>query len=87
MIGPTVTQVLLAFGAGTIFYIIRRVTGSLIWAMVRHGLWDFSTFALGRRTPAAFAALGDTMEIIAIVVALMGVGFVIKGADERTARD
>lgn len=86
-VGPTVAQVLLAFGAGTIFYIIRRVTGSLIWAMVLHGLWDFSTFALGRGTPAAFAALGATMEIVAIVVALVGVGFVIKGADERTARD
>ncbi|KAA9110403.1 CPBP family intramembrane glutamic endopeptidase [Microbacterium rhizomatis] len=82
-IGPTVQQVGLAFGAGTIFYILRRVTGSLIWAMVLHGLWDFSTFGLGHGTPGPFFALGGTLEIIAIVVAFIGVAFVIRGADER----
>ena len=82
-IGPTIQQVVLAFGAGTIFYILRRVTGSLIWAMVLHGLWDFSTFALGHGTPGPIAALGGTIEIIAIVLALISVAFVIRGADER----
>ncbi|TQJ30635.1 CPBP family intramembrane glutamic endopeptidase [Microbacterium sp. SLBN-146] len=82
-IGSTVQQVALAFGAGTIFYILRRVTGSLIWAMVLHGLWDFSTFALGRGTPGPFFALGGVIEIAAIVLALVSVAFVIRGADER----
>lgn len=82
-IGPTVQQVVLAFGAGTIFYILRRVTGSLIWAMILHGLWDFSTFALGRGTPGPAAALGGALEIVAIIVAFVGVAFVIRGADER----
>lgn len=31
-LGPTLQQVALAFGGGTIFYILRRVTGTLIWA-------------------------------------------------------
>ncbi|TDN92623.1 hypothetical protein EV279_2149 [Microbacterium sp. BK668] len=82
-IGPTIQQVAFAFGAGTIFYILRRVTGSLIWAMVLHGFWDFSTFALGRGTPGPLAALGGGIEIVAIVIALSSVAFVIRGADEQ----
>jgi membrane protease YdiL (CAAX protease family) len=82
-IGPTIQQVAFAFGAGTIFYILRRVTGSLIWAMILHGLWDFSIFALGRGTPASLAVLGGVIETIAIVIALASVAFVIRGADEK----
>lgn len=83
-IGPTIQQVALAFGAGTIFYVLRRVTGSLIWAMVLHGFWDFSTFAVGHGKPGPFYAFGGILEIAAIIVALVGVAFVVRGADERT---
>ena len=41
----TIGQVFTAFLAGTVFYILRRTTGSLVWAMLLHGLWDFSVFA------------------------------------------
>ncbi len=82
-VGSTLQQVGLAFGAGTIFYILRRVTGSLVWAMVLHGLWDFSTFGLGHGTPGPLFALGGFIEIAAIVVAFVGVAFVIRGSDER----
>lgn len=82
-VGPTLQQVALAFGAGTIFYVLRRVTGSLIWAMILHGLWDFSTFALGQGTPGPYFAFGGVLEIVAIVLALIGVAFVVRGADER----
>lgn len=82
-LAPTLQQVALAFGAGTIFYILRRVTGSLIWAMVLHGLWDFSTFAVGHGTPGPLAGFSSILEIVAIVVALASVAFVIRGADER----
>lgn len=84
-IGPTITQVILAAGAGTIFYVLRRVTGSLIWAMILHGFWDFSTFAVGHGEPGPLAALGGTIEIIAIILALVGVAFVVRGADEHLA--
>ena len=82
----TLRQVIFAFGAGTIFYILRRVTGSLLWAMVLHGLWDFSTFGVGRGTPGPLAALSGVLEIAAIVIALVAVAFVIRGADERILR-
>lgn len=82
-IGPTLQQVVFAFGAGTVFYVLRRVTGSLVWAMVLHGLWDFSTFALGHGVPGPLSILSGVLEIIAIIIALVGVAFAIRGADER----
>lgn len=82
-LAATLQQVVFAFGAGTIFYILRRVTGSLIWAMVLHGFWDFSTFAVTHGTPGPFVALGATFEVISLVLAFVGVAFVIRGADER----
>ncbi|WP_248152823.1 CPBP family intramembrane glutamic endopeptidase [Microbacterium aoyamense] len=82
-IGPTLQQVAFAFGAGTIFYILRRVTGSLVWAMVLHGFWDFSTFAVTHGTPGPLAASSGILEITAIILAFIAVAFVIRGADER----
>ena len=29
---------------GSAFYILRRYYGTLVWAMVLHGLWDMSIF-------------------------------------------
>ena len=82
-LGPTLNQVVFAFIAGTVFYVLRRVTGTLIWSMLLHGLWDFSTFSLGHGTPSALAGIGPTFEIVAGVLALIFVAFVIRGANER----
>ena len=46
-VGETLPQIGQAFLHGLLFYILRRVTGSLIWAMALHGAWDFSVFSLG----------------------------------------
>ncbi|WP_235480265.1 CPBP family intramembrane glutamic endopeptidase [Leifsonia sp. Leaf264] len=82
-LAPTLQQVGLAFLGGTVFYILRRTTGTLIWAMVLHGLWDFSTFAVGHGTPGPFAAFGGILNIIAGVLGLIVVAFVIRGSSER----
>lgn len=82
-LGLTTTQVGMAFLGGTVFYILRRTTGTLIWAMVLHGLWDFSTFAVGHGTAGPLAALGGTVDLVAGVLGLIVVAFVIRGADER----
>jgi membrane protease YdiL (CAAX protease family) len=37
-------QVLLTFVMGSGFYVIRRMSGTLILPMVLHGLWDSSLF-------------------------------------------
>jgi membrane protease YdiL (CAAX protease family) len=84
--GPTLQQIVFAFLAGTVFYILRRVTGTLIWAMVLHALWDFSTFASGHGAPSPFAGLSVIAQIPAFALALIAVAFVIRGAAERTDR-
>ncbi len=80
-IGTTLVQVLMASASGTAFYILRRVTGSLIWAMLLHGLWDVSVFAVGH------APIGPALvNVLAPVVGVLALGvvyWVIKGTDEK----
>lgn len=82
----TLNQVAVAFLGGTVFYILRRTTGTLIWAMVLHGLWDFSTFAVGHGTPGPFFAFGGVVNLVAGGLGLAVVAFVIRGSDERLPR-
>ena len=64
--GPAATaQVAFAFGGGTILYLTRRLTGSLIFAMLLHGIWDFSSF-LGEP-----AAITSAFPFINLIVALV----------------
>ena len=82
-LGPTLQQMVFAFVAGTMLYILRRTTGTLVWAMVLHGLWDFSTFAVGHGESSAIVGLSVIVQIIGAVLAFVGVAFVIRGAEER----
>jgi len=43
--GPV--QVLSTLGAGYLYYLVRRVTGTLLAAAFVHGLWDFGVFSAG----------------------------------------
>jgi membrane protease YdiL (CAAX protease family) len=85
-VAGTISQVGAAFLMGTALYILRRVTGSLIWAMVLHGLWDFSVFATGVGTPSSIAAVSNILYLLAGVIGLAVVWFVIRGARERTSQ-
>lgn len=80
--GGTLLQVFFAFMAGTVFYILRRVTGSLLWAMLLHGFWDFSVFAVGIGEASEIAAFANIIEPVAGIIALVCVVFVIRDADE-----
>ena len=79
----SLSQAALAFASGTAFYVLRRVTGSLIWAMLLHGLWDVSVFAVGHAPigPAFGGLLGPVVGILALAC----VFWVIKGTNERPA--
>lgn len=62
-------QVVLTFLAGSVFYLTRRVGGTLIFAMLLHALWDFSTFAAITGINAyAQIGVGVAAVIVAIVV-------------------
>lgn len=59
-----IAQVFITFMIGTVLYLLRRVSGTLIAAMILHGLWDFSTFAAS----SLFAAYTGIAVGIAAVV-------------------
>lgn len=40
-----ILQVVVQFGLGSVYYLAFRSTGSLIPAIILHGLWDFSIFS------------------------------------------
>jgi membrane protease YdiL (CAAX protease family) len=65
-------QVVLAFGGGTILYLTRRLTGSLIFAMLLHGIWDFSNF-LGKP-----ATLTIVFPLITLVLGLVLVFILLR---------
>ncbi|GAB89224.1 CPBP family intramembrane glutamic endopeptidase [Gordonia rhizosphera] len=68
--GPgAVGQVLMAFGAGSTFYLLRRVSGTLIWAMVLHAAWDFVT--IGGDLPGGVGALVIVNSILGLVVGIV----------------
>lgn len=79
----TLPQVLAAFSTGTILYILRRTTGSLVPAMLLHALWDFTIFILGNGSPGVAAGLAQALYVPVAVLGLIGVAFVIRHADER----
>lgn len=65
--GPAaLSQVVLAFLTGSTLYLTRRVTGTLIWAMLLHGFWDFSQF-IGDPL-AATSGIAIVNGILAIVL-------------------
>jgi len=84
-LGGTLAQVGLAFASGTAFYIVRRVTGSLIWAMLLHGVWDVSVFAVGH-APLGVPFATFLTPVIGIL-SLAVVYWVITGADEKQDRE
>jgi hypothetical protein len=72
---PTLQQIVTAFFSGTVFYVLRRISGSLVWAMALHAIWDFcslsaATIPVG---PLGILALLSFLQYAAQVVALIAV--------------
>ncbi len=66
--GPVAAgQVLLAFSTGTTLYLTRRLTGSLVPAMLLHGLWDFAAF-IGKGGGGISALFTMANAVLAIVL-------------------
>jgi membrane protease YdiL (CAAX protease family) len=66
-------QVVLTFIMGSGFYIIRRMSGTLILPMILHGLWDSSLFlnvAAGRAPSNAQFAVYP-LAIACVIAVLM----------------
>lgn len=62
-----VLQVFIQFGLGSVYYLARRFSGSLVPAMILHGLWDFSTFS----SNVPYAGLAAPFVGIAAVIVVL----------------
>jgi membrane protease YdiL (CAAX protease family) len=49
-LGTTIKQILSVIPMAILFYVVRRVTGTLVWSMVVHTLVDFSLIVFGGTT-------------------------------------
>ena len=81
--GPTVRQIIFAFFIGSVFYAIRRISGTLIIPMVIHAMWDFGSFShvAGKATgivgkiDLAAAGMGlvqNLLMLVAIILIIVG---------------
>ena len=83
--GSTVQQIAIAFVAGSVLYITRRVAGTLILCMVLHAWIDFTTFAFSDAAGDAdspFLLLGF-LQWLAFVLAVVGVVVVLRRSNDR----
>lgn len=62
-----ILQVFIQFGLGSVYYLARRFSGSLVPAMILHGLWDFSTFS----SNVPYAGLAAPFIGIAAVIVVL----------------
>ena len=90
LLGSTMQQILIAFVAGSVLYITRRVSGTLIVCMLLHAWIDFTTFAFSDAVADAespfvvfsFAQWG------AYILAIIGVVVVLRrGGSQREASE
>ncbi|KAB7743989.1 CPBP family intramembrane metalloprotease [Nostocoides sp. F2B08] len=85
-LGSTVQQILIAFLAGSVLYITRRVSGTLIVAMILHAWIDFTTFAFSEAATDAESPLMvlSFAQWAAFVIAVIGVVVVLRrGTPDR----
>lgn len=85
-IGSTVQQVGVAFLAGSVLYLTRRVSGTLVACMLLHAWIDFTTFAfadaaIDAESPAVALA---SFQWIAFVLAIIGVVAVLRRSGRRS---
>ncbi len=68
-------QIVAAFLAGSTFYITRRVTGSLVVAMLMHALWDWGSLVNkavdSEATVASISGLGAAIGQVAMYLSLI----------------
>ena len=81
---PTIRQFFFAFVLGSIFYAIRRISGTIVVVMVLHALWDFGSFShvAGKATGAAAVQtdiatagaglLQSLLVFIAVILVIVG---------------
>jgi hypothetical protein len=87
---PTIRQFFFAFVLGSVFYAIRRISGTIVVVMVLHALWDFGSFShvAGKATGAAAVQtdittagaglLQSLLVLVAVVLVIVGAKKILK---------
>ncbi|ROR90251.1 CPBP family intramembrane glutamic endopeptidase [Nocardioides aurantiacus] len=84
-LGTTAQQIAIAFVAGSVLYLTRRVSGTLVLAMLLHAWIDFTTLAFSDAAADArspFVAL-SLVQWVAFVLAAVGVVLVLRRGRDR----
>lgn len=93
----TVQQMVFAFAIGLTYYVVRRVSGTLIVTMALHAVWDYSVFIQERSVtdledtpvnPSGFALyVAVILGIVALVKILRSGDVVEPGGDQLAEFD
>ena len=87
---PTIRQFFFAFVLGSIFYAIRRISGTIVVVMVLHALWDFGSFSHVAGKAGAVAAakmdiatagaglLQSLLVLVAVILVIVGAKKILK---------
>lgn len=90
----TLQQIVFAFGVGLMYYVTRRVSGTLIVTMGLHAIWDFSVFIQAHSVqdledqPIAGGGLVLNITIVLGIVALVKIlktGDVVEPGGDQLA--
>jgi membrane protease YdiL (CAAX protease family) len=79
-IGSTIQQIVIAFVAGSVLYVTRRVSGTLIVCIVLHAWIDFTTFAFSDAAADAASPFGilGFAQWGAFILAIVGVVILLR---------
>ncbi len=83
-VGTTAQQVVFAFGVGLMYYVTRRIAGTLIVTMGLHAIWDFSVFIQdhsGMNLEDKPVAAGGPVLYVAIVLGIVSLVKILKTGD------
>lgn len=80
------TQILNAFFAASVFYLLRRFTGSIIWAMILHGVFDFSVEAHDMAPAAVLSSDSLALGVFFIDIVAFALAVVLIVKDRRRAQ-
>jgi len=83
-VGGTAQQVVFAFAVGLMYYVTRRLTGTLIVTMALHAIWDFSVFIQdhsGLNLEDKPVAAGGPVLYVTIILGIVALVKILKTGD------
>ncbi len=89
----TIQQIFVAFAFGSVLYVTRRATGSLIPAMLIHAMWDFGTLTSFATDPETSLLglganlLGQTAMVLGIIGVVISFFYNLDGTRKSKTKE